>query len=95
MNYKPDYAGSEGAHSLCTGSGKCCDGGVWGDVVPAGATQYTLVGRGACMSKKNLYPLGYREFGTWNDDAWCRVGRPAAHGASPRPRLCILHPAAG
>lgn len=36
-NYAGDYTDALGqTHVLCTGSDECCEGGVWGDVIPSG-----------------------------------------------------------
>jgi hypothetical protein len=36
-NYTKGYTDESGQpHALCAGSDECCEGGVWGDVIPAG-----------------------------------------------------------
>ena len=45
-DYEPDYTDGAGSlHALCTGRDKCCDGDVWGDVIPGG--KY----RGGCTDR--------------------------------------------
>ena len=35
-DYATDYKDASGeAHALCAGSDECCEGGVWGDVMPS------------------------------------------------------------
>ena len=37
LSYEEDYTDAAGqTHVLCTGNARCCGGGVWGDVMPAG-----------------------------------------------------------
>ena len=41
--YVKDYTDAAGRpHALCPGSDKCCGGGVWGDVMPAGKSLLLL-----------------------------------------------------
>lgn len=72
-DYAKDYTDAAGQpHALCPGSNECCEGGVWGDVKPAGGLVYDDVGAGICEDKDGNGPAEYFEYGPKNDDAWCR-----------------------
>lgn len=86
--YSEDFTDSAGqSHALCSGGGKCCDGGLWGDTVPvdedSGAI-YVDMGQGECRGAAGEVPTRYAETGTRGDDSWCRVSvRPLSNAACP------------